>query len=253
MKPLIGINTNILVSPAKYARIRSLYYEVILSAGGVPILIPPMSDDDLNNLLPKLGGLMLIGGWDYPPRLYGEEPCQAVHQLASEERVEFDLRLVRNALKNLDLPILAICGGLEIVNIFLGGSLIQDIETALPHSTVKHTKPKHFLPGHMNKHRVEFLEGSQLASIYNAKQYDVPTNHHQAIKVLAEGLKATAWAEDGVIEAFEIPERRFTLGVQWHPENDFEGNQALFREFIKQASQQPASSLRRRSGAISEI
>jgi putative glutamine amidotransferase len=239
MKPFIGINLDILDGPPALARVRCNYFEAILNAGGIPVLIPPMPDHDLDQVLSGLGGLMLIGGLDYSPKLYGEDPCQAV-ELIHHKREEFDLQLARRAFQGRDIPLLGICAGCQVLNISLGGSLIQDIKTDLPESSVKHESPASTLNG-VHKHHIELEEGSRLSGIYKMKQLDVPSNHHQAVKTLGQGLKASARAEDGIIEAFEAPARRFTVGVQWHPERDFATNQALFKEFVMQASQMSVS------------
>jgi putative glutamine amidotransferase len=240
MKPLIGINLDILEGPPALARVRCDYYEAILNAGGVPVLIPPMPDEDLDQVLSTLGGLMLIGGLDYSPKLYGEDPCQAV-ELTHHRREQFDLQLVRRAFQGRDIPLPGICAGCQVLNISLGGSLIQDITSEMPDSDVHHKKPDPSYNG-VHKHHIELEEGTRLSGIYKLKTLDVPSAHHQAVKTLGRGLKASAKAVDGIIEAFEAPERRFTVGVQWHPERDFSGNQALFKEFVLQASKMTVSS-----------
>jgi len=236
MKPLIGINLDILDGPPPIARVRCDYFEAIVKAGGIPVLIPPMPNEDLDEFLSHLGGLMLIGGLDYSPKLYGEDACQAV-ELIHHKREQFDLQLVRKAFQSRDLPFLGICAGCQALNIGLGGSLIQDIQMELPDSAVHHVTPKDNGNGGVHKHHIRLEEGSRLSSIYKIKALDVPSNHHQAVRTLGQGLKAAARAEDGVIEAFEDPDRRFAVGVQWHPERDFATNQDLFKEFVRHASQ----------------
>jgi putative glutamine amidotransferase len=233
MKPLIGINLDISAGPPVQARIRATYYESILAAGGIPLLIPPMPDDVLEVLLPKLGGLLLIGGLDYCPTLYGEEPCETV-ELTHPERQDFDIRLVQRTIKDMDIPILGICAGCQVLNISLGGSLIQDIAKEIPASEVNHRGNSH--SGAICTHTVEIEPASRLAKIYKNLRVDVPTRHHQAVKNIGRGLVAVARAEDGVIEAVESPNHRFLMGVQWHPERDFEGNEPLFREFVTQSA-----------------
>jgi len=239
MKPLIGINLDILDGPPALARVRCDYYEAILNAGGVPVLIPPMPDSDLDQMLALLNGLMLIGGLDYSPKLYGEDPCQAV-ELIHHKREQFDLQLVRRAFQGRDIPLLGICAGCQVLNISLGGSLIQDIKTELPESAVHHAQSDSSHNG-VHKHHIELEEGTRLSGIYKIKNLDVPSNHHQAVKTLGQGLRASARAEDGIIEAFEAPDRLFTIGVQWHPERDFSLNQGLFKEFVLQASRMAVS------------
>jgi putative glutamine amidotransferase len=235
MKPLIGINLDIQAGPPQVARVRTNYYDAILAAGGIPVLVPPMPDSDLDELMPKLSGILLIGGLDYSPSLYGEQPCQTFKPV-HEEREEFDLRLVRRAMHGgRDLPVLGICGGCQVLNIGLGGSLIQDIDLHIPGSSVDHRTPDDD-QSEVHKHTIELEDGTRLASIYKLRRLDVVSAHHQAVKTLGRGLRACARAEDGIIEALEAPERRFTVGVQWHPERDFVSNQALFTEFISESS-----------------
>jgi putative glutamine amidotransferase len=230
MKPIIGLNTDVSTGPPKQLDISATYFEAIKAAGGIPILIPPMSDEDLQELLSKLDGMMTIGGPDHSPSLYGETPHPTT-DLMHPEREDFDLRLTARVLKEKNLPSLFICGGFQTVNIVLGGSLIQDIETQVPESKVNHRSVNWREVG-FKKHKVTIEKDSLLAQIYGKTTVDVPTNHHQAIKVLGKGLKPVATADDGIIEAFEIPGHRFAIGVEWHPERDYATNANLFTTFI---------------------
>jgi len=234
MKPLIGINLDIEKGPPPVASVQVTYLEAVQKAGGIPVLLPPMPDFDLDHLLNQLHGLLLIGGLDYSPLLYGEDACDRVECL-DPTRQEFDLRLVRRTLDRSVIPVLGICGGCQLLNISLGGSLIQDIKLELPDSAVGHSKPDGWKEG-FAKHAVMINQDSTLARIYQADRLAVPTSHHQAVRVLGSGLKAAAHAEDGIIEAVELPERGFTIGVQWHPERDYDGNRLLFEEFIKRSA-----------------
>ncbi len=233
MKPIIGINLDIEQGPPPVASVQLNYYEAVQRAGGIPIMLPPMPDSDLDALLSQIHGLLLIGGLDYSPDLYGES-THASCELLDPARQEFDLRLAQRAIDKTKLPVLGICGGCQLLNISLGGTLIQDIRTEHPHSTVPHTKPNGWREG-FARHTVLIDRESLLGKIYGAELVDVTTSHHQAIKALGSGLRVTARAEDGVIEAVEMENRHFTVGVQWHPERDFEGNERLFKEFVQQA------------------
>jgi gamma-glutamyl-gamma-aminobutyrate hydrolase PuuD len=233
MKPIIGINLDIDKGPPPQASVQTTYYEAVQKAGGIPILLPPMLDADLDDLLEQIHGLLLIGGLDYAPDLYGESTHPSC-ELLNPVRQDFDLRLVRRALTSTSIPVLGICGGCQLLNISLGGSLIQDIKTAHPDSSVVHSKPDGWREG-FARHPVLIDRGSILGSIYGMEQVDVPTSHHQAIKALGAGLRVTARAEDGIIEAVEMESRHFTVGVQWHPERDFAGNERLFKTFVQKA------------------
>lgn len=199
------------------------------------MLLPPMTDDDLLDVFTRLNGILLIGGRDYSPNLYGQQEHLPSVNLIHRLREEFDLRLINLAMNRTDLPILGICGGCQLLNIALGGSLIQDIACEIPSSSVIHSRTNGCANG-FTTHPVRLEPETSLQKIYSIERLDVPTSHHQAVKVLGKGLIATAFAEDDVIEAVELPGRRFVVGVQWHPERDFDNNKSLFEEFVKEAS-----------------
>lgn len=236
MKPIIGINLDITQGPPPVASVQSTYYEAIQKAGGIPILLPPMPDADLEALLSQIHGLVLIGGPDYSPALYGE-PAHPSCELLDPTRQDFDLRLAQRAIAHTSMPVLGICGGCQLLNISLGGSLIQDIKSEHPNSQVEHTSANGWQEG-FARHAVLIERESLLGKIYRLEQLDVPTSHHQAIKTLGAGLRAVARAEDGIIEAVEMGTRKFTVGVQWHPERDFDGNAQLFKTFVEHSLNQ---------------
>lgn len=233
MKAVIGINVDIEGVHPKKATIQANYYEAIARAGGTPVLIPPLNDEDITGLLARVDGVLFIGGGDYCPSLYGEEKHEAV-ELAHEERIEFDHRLLLRTLEHRELPLLGICAGCQILNIGLGGSLYQHIESDFPESRVEHATSNGWNDG-FNIHKVILEKGSGLSRIYSKMEFDVPTSHHQAVKNPGKGLVVTASAEDGVIEAVELEGRGFVIGVQWHPERDYAGNRELFEAFVQAA------------------
>jgi len=235
MKPLIGINMDVEAGPPAKASLQNLYIQAVQKAGGIALAIPPMPDEDLKELVARLDGLMLIGGRDYSPSRYGEETCPKV-ELVEASREDFDFRLINMTLKDSAMPILGICAGAQLLNIALGGTLIQDIGSECPDSSIDHSLPpgktlQDFAEGFM-RHSVNIFPDSLLSKLY-PKQLTVPTSHHQAIRDVGRGLKVTANADDQIIEALELDSRPFTIGVQWHPERDYTGNQNLFEEFIK--------------------
>jgi putative glutamine amidotransferase len=234
MKPIIGINLDIDEGTPSRASVYCNYFQSVQKSGGIPILVPPMPNDDLEALLEHIDGVLLIGGRDYSPELYGEELSEKV-ELINCTRQEFDHRLVKQVLSRPKLPVLGICGGLQLLNIGLGGSLIQDIPSALPQSEVKHSNSNGSSTAYQ-RHQVKFDSNSLLGHIYQLETFEVNSFHHQAIKKIGSGLKVSARAEDGIIEAVEAPDRAFTVAVQWHPERDFEGNKALFEQFLKASS-----------------
>jgi putative glutamine amidotransferase len=230
MKPLIGINLDIKAGPPEEARIQTTYTDAIVKSGGIPILLPPMPDEDLAEVVKRLDGLMLIGGPDYCPSLYKEEADETV-ELINARRQSFDLNLMRAALKRANMPLLGVCGGAQLLNIELGGSLVQDIKSAFADSKVEHNTVNGWKNGY-NKHDVRLEKDSIIAGIYRVERLAVPTSHHQSVKDLGSGLKVTALADDGVIEAIELIESEFVVGVQWHPERDYETNKPLFDRLI---------------------
>ena len=238
MKPLIGINLDIRAGAPEQPEqlvLNATYSQAVLAAGGIPLLIAPMGDADLTELLGILSGVIFTGGKDYDPDLYGDCSHEKI-DLAHPLRQDFDMRLMRRCLIDTRMPILGICAGHQLLNIALGGTLIQHIESGTD------------LPLHLNhagendqsctfsRHRIAFEKSSNLGEIFRSQQIDVPSAHHQAVNNLGEGLEISSRAEDGIIESIELPERGFTVGVQWHPERDYAGNSPLFNAFVGAAA-----------------
>jgi gamma-glutamyl-gamma-aminobutyrate hydrolase PuuD len=232
-KPIIAINVDFSGGLPRDAKINDLYLNAIDEAGGIALLVPPMVVNDLRYVLRKVDGVMLIGGLDYDPQLYGQKKISCV-DITDPERNIFDFQLARTVIAETDLPILGICAGSQIMNIGLGGDLIQDIHTNNPESNVIHSSPDGWVKG-FNRHRVRLVAGSKLWQIYGQSELDVPTSHHQSVAKLGSELIAAAHADDGTIEAIERPGTRFVLGVQWHPERDYEGNRNLFEQLVHEA------------------
>jgi gamma-glutamyl-gamma-aminobutyrate hydrolase PuuD len=214
--------------------VQSTYIQAIQEAGGIPLLLPPMPDEDLDQLTKKLSGLLCIGGGDYDPSRYGQKPHESLG-LTHPDREDFDFRLLKKILKQTEIPILGICLGSQLLNITCGGTLIQDIATNIPDSVVKHTSENGWKNG-FHRHSVKIKKDSLLSNFY-MEEVAVPTSHHQAVGKIGEGLEAVAFAEDGIIEGIEMPGRSFTLGVQWHPERDIETSKNLFAGFVRSAHQ----------------
>jgi putative glutamine amidotransferase len=232
MKPLIGLNLDVTAGPPEKVDLQTTYYQAIFAVGGIPLLVPPMPDEDLEDVLDTLSGIVLCGGIDYSPARYGEE-AGPKSQLVHPKRDDFDFRLFHRAVNRKQMPLLGICAGCQLMNVAFGGSLVQDIELDLPPSTVKHTGQAGWKV--RDWHDIEFTPGSRLHNIYKINRLSVPTNHHQGIKVVGQGLKAAAHADDGQIEALEVADGKFVLSVMWHPERHFPGNEALFKEFLMHA------------------
>lgn len=232
-KPLIGINCDVQGEKPRKIGLSHLYVEAVQKAGGIAVLLPPMASADLSAVLLHLDGVLMIGGDDYPPELYGEKPHASV-SVMDKARSDFDMALVKAAIAQKDMPFLGICAGCQALNIGAGGSLIQDIPSHRPESKVMHASKDGWQKG-FNSHIVDFAEGSKLAQILGHRAASEPTSHHQCVDKLGQGLKAAASTADGVVEAVEMPERSFVLGVQFHPERAYERNQKLFEEFVQSA------------------
>ena len=198
-----------------------------------------MPEADLAEIVRRLDGIMLIGGLDYCPSLYKEAADKTV-ELADPKRQQFDLTLLRQALKLANMPLLGVCAGAQLLNIELGGSLIQDIKSSLSDSNIEHTTVDGWKNGY-NKHEVVVAKDSIIAGLYPTDRFAVPTSHHQSVKTLGVGLRVTATADDGIVEAIELVESMFVVGVQWHPERDYETNKGLFDRLISASKERIAS------------
>lgn len=234
-KPLIGINLEVDGDNPVVYEISAPYTKAILLAGGVPVLIPPMALKELQMVLSNLDGVMMIGGRDYPPSLYGKEPHKSIVPMHSE-RTTFDQVMVKEVLNNSKLPFLGICAGAQVLNIARGGSLTRDIPSKYKGSKLQHASPNGWQAG-FHRHRVSFEKDSYIACIYGKKELTVPSSHHQCVDRPGKGLAITSRAPDGVAESIEASDKkkdgRFLIGVQWHPERDYKNNKALFDKFIE--------------------
>ena len=208
MAPIIGVTP---------CRALADYLEAIRRAGGDPRPLD-LAIDQPERVTKDLAGLVLSHGGDIDPTLYGEKQHSAA-QDGMIERDTYELEIVRRAL-DADLPILAICRGIQVLNVTYGGTLIQDIPTEVP-GALEHQIHE---PRHAIAHDVWITKGSRLwnvlgESLGQSDTCPVNSRHHQAIKRVADGFAVSATAPDGIIEAIERPDSRFCIGVQWHPEN----------------------------------
>lgn len=225
--PLILINSN-LDAPNTYGQravsVSSNYTRAVAESGGLPLVVPPLlNSNQLASLVAICDGFVFIGGADIPPDWYGAEPHPETRQL-NPERAAADRILVQKVLER-DVPILGICGGHQLLNVALGGKLIQHIDRAEEHKGDK-------------VHKVTISGGRTLKSLFGERRITVNTSHHQAVdpEFTAPGLVPVAYADDGIIEAFEGEDSdRFLLGVQWHPERhpEKEHTRIVFDAFIR--------------------
>lgn len=208
--------------------------QAVIRAGGIPVLIPYQPKEQVFRILEGLDGLMLPGGDDVDPNRYGENPsvhCGEIDPLWDE----LDLWAAGFALER-NLPILAICRGCQVLNVALGGTLIQDIPSQIKDS-LKHAQKA---PTWYATHDIAVQSASLLGSIWENGPQKVNSYHHQSIAKVGKGLRVVASAPDGVIEAVESTEHRFVLGVQWHPEHmidHYPVAKRIFEHFIQAASQ----------------
>src|SRR6266850_825174 len=209
------------------------YEESVRRAGGEVRVLNPAVDAPAD-AIGSVQGLLLTGGGDVRPDLYGAA-AHPTFDPAEPGRDDYEIALVRLALER-DLPVFAICRGVQLLNVARGGTLIQDIADEVG-TTVNHRVP---MPPHSIAHDVWIESGSLLERLMGERfeagdAWPVNSRHHQAPKTLGEGFIATATAPDGVIEAIEHPARRFCLGVQWHPENFWRTGEFrnLFEGFVE--------------------
>jgi len=190
------------------------YSQAVRSAGGAPVLIP-CSDDGERTLaaLQVVRGLIITGGCDIDPSHYGQEPRRQFGRV-SPERDALDKTVVSYVVERPHLPVLGICRGIQAMNVFAGGTLIQDIPSQLE-AAMKHSQSA---PGWYGTHDIEIAPASELARTLGPDTVRVNTFHHEAVDVVAEGFRVAARSSDGVVEAIERQDAAYCLGVQFHPE-----------------------------------
>ena len=227
-RPVIGITSyaeqarwGVWDAPA--ALIPMAYVQAVERAGGRPLLVPP-SEEAIEETLDALDGLLFSGGSDLDPELYGADPHPETDGVRPE-RDRAEIALLEAALQR-DMPVLAVCRGSQVFNVARGGDLVQHLPEVVGDEKHKHT------PGVFADHDVDVKAGTRLGQLLGDRA-PVKSHHHQGYGRLGEGLVESAQAEDGTIEAFEDPSRRFALGVLWHPE---EGEDArLFEQLVDEA------------------
>lgn len=245
MRPFIGITTStyereheLVVNVASV--LNYVYSQAVYVAGGLPLLLPTMPFDAADDILARLDGLIFSGGGDVDPAHWGEVPHPNLGKV-DIRRDQFEMALLHAALRQ-DLPVLGICRGIQLMNVALGGDLWQDIPSQVQENI-----------GHYQQnsrqdsfHHVRVEPDSRLTSILwkNSAEHDqtfrLPVNsfHHQAARHIGSIVTPIAWTDDGLIEALIIPDARFALGVQWHPEDMAATNAVqanIFHAFVQAA------------------
>jgi len=234
-QPVIGLTLDS-EPPGGYSQLpwyalRENYCAAVVRAGGLPILLPHETGQ-VADYLGLLDGIVVTGGaFDVDPALFG---ATTRHEKVTtkDRRTEFELAITRAALA-ADKPVLGICGGQQLLNVALGGTLVQHIPDEIP-GALAHEQPN---PRTEAGHTVSVVAGSLLHRITGMRELPVNSAHHQAVKTVAPGMVVDATAADGVIEGIEDPGRRFCLGVQWHPEYAISpGDLSIFTAFIRAAA-----------------
>lgn len=233
-KPLIGVTLDA-QEPGTYSKypwyaLRENYCSALVNAGAIPLPLP----HDLSlvdNYLELMEGLMITGGGhDIDPALYGESERHSTVKL-NPRRTAFEMDITRKALER-NIPVFGICGGQQLLNVALGGTLVQHIPDEVKDCLDHYQKVNRHLPGH----DVKILEDTILHQITEKTEFSVNSVHHQAVKNLGQGLKVNALSSDGIIEGIESPHYRFCLGLQWHPEFIVtEHDSTIFKAFVESA------------------
>jgi putative glutamine amidotransferase len=231
-KPLIGINADYRSAQGNqpsFSVITAGYYNSILRAGGIPVVVPPMEDeDDINSVLDRLDGFVMIGGADLDPRRDGFMLHPTVRTMDAR-RENFDRKLMQ-AIVTRRLPVFGIGVGMQLLNVTLGGNLFLHIPEDLPNA-IPHRDPQD--PGH--RHSLEIAEDSLMERVYGDGEIRVSSRHHMAIDELAPGFRVTARCPDGVVEAIESEQEDWiAIGTQFHPENEAASalDVRVFEEFL---------------------
>ena len=228
MRPIVGITTYLTSATFENwtedsALVPADYVRAIERAGGRPMLVPP-SEDGIEETLDVLDGVIFSGGSDLDPATYGQDPHPATKGVVAD-RDRAELALLEAALAR-DMPVLAVCRGSQVLNVALGGDLVQHLPDVVGHDDHKHT------PGEYADHGVELEPKSRLAALLG-DHAPVKSHHHQGFGRLGSGLREAARADDGTVEALEDPARRFALGVLWHPEAG--EDMRLFEALVEEA------------------
>jgi putative glutamine amidotransferase len=248
MRPLIGMTPSImelawaggLTMPAAIGW--SSYTRAIAAAGGVPVVLPT-DGQGVEEALAAVHGLLLPGGGDLDPAHYGDREVHPAVYGVNAERDRVELALARAAVAR-DLPVLAICRGMQALNVALGGTLYQDVADQHPAHT------SHRQPGAASEpfHAVRLEPGSCLARAYGSASVAANSFHHQGVKEVAPGLRAVGWSPEGLIEGLESPDNAFVVGAQWHPEVMFEAHSEHLRPFAGLVAAAVAYRARRLAG-----
>ena len=230
-QPIIGLTTYERSGEAGFS-LPAEYIDAVRRAGGIPVLLPP-GEPYQHALLALLDGVIFTGGGDVDPALYQGAPHEAVY-LVDPERDSSEIELAQ-AVVTANLPTLTICRGIQVLNVALGGTLIEHLPDVVSGEVIHRDTPEGYV-----QHPITIEPTSRLAEIVRQTELNSASWHHQAIREIAPGLKVVAYASDGTIEALEMPEHPWLIGVQWHPEStaaDDPIQQRLFDALVEAAAQ----------------
>lgn len=218
--PVIGITAALISEEQDYGtmqrhRVSADYSEAVLQAGGLPIILPPL-DGTCESILELVDGLIFSGGADIDPARYGDTEVHPKTYDISDERDRFEIDLLSAAVVR-DVPILCICRGIQVLNVALGGTLIQHIDDTVS-EPLAHRQHEVGIVGNESSHEVAFIEGSLSAEVFESSTLSVNSLHHQSLAQPAAQIRVEGISSDGVIESVSVPGCRFVLGLQWHPE-----------------------------------
>lgn len=227
MKPIIGITTD--VDKEGKQVLHHNYVQAIIRAGGLPLIVPIGVEGSTTQVVELIDGLLLSGGGDIDPLLFGEEPHPNLGQVAPARDL-VELELTRQMMK-CDKPILGICRGIQVLNVAAGGTVYQDIYKQHDHMILQHAQKA---PTGHPSHFVQLKKGSFLAELAGSDQILVNSFHHQSLKDVPKPFIVTGFATDQIIEAIESVQHHFVVGIQWHPERLAEvGDSVSMQIFVR--------------------
>lgn len=236
VRPVIGITAYPRVvesstGPTRLHTTSRFYVESVERAGGLPLILPVLEPSMVEDALACVQGVLLTGGGDVQPARYRAQPTEYTRGV-DPARDDFEIRLLEVAIAS-DLPLLATCRGMQVLNVVMGGSLVQHVPNVSGHN---HWRPDGWREG---VHMVKIEPDSHLAEAIGATEVEVNSLHHQAVDVAAPGTRPVAWADDGTVEAIEVPGSPHIVAVQWHPEllEDWPEQQGLFRQLVHHAEE----------------
>ena len=233
-RPVIGISSSYFVDNASHGTfnrhsLTAAYSIGVEKAGGTPIILPFLPNS-VDGYLEIVDGLIISGGSDFDPALFGDTEVHPATYDITPDRDEAEIRLVRGA-KERGIPVLGICRGIQAIAVALGGTLIQDVPTQFS-AEIGHRQHEHGIEPSEPGHAVTITPGTQVAGIYGDRPVGVNSFHHQAVKDAPEDFIVSATSDDGLIEAIESTGPCFMIGLQWHPEIMFEAHEEHLGPFV---------------------